>query len=87
MPRALWWSQKGGLFLMSEVPLYLVEPRAFRREHHRARPGMDPGTGTAYHPTALPTVGSYALPVPGTWSSHALSVGNRIAESGCVISS
>ena len=22
MPRALWWSQGGGLFLMSEVPLY-----------------------------------------------------------------
>ena len=25
----------------------------------------NPGTGTAYPPTALPTVGSYALPVPG----------------------
>ena len=22
MPRALWWSSGGGLFLMSEVPLY-----------------------------------------------------------------
>jgi hypothetical protein len=22
MPRALWWSYGGGLFLMSEVPLY-----------------------------------------------------------------
>ena len=29
------------------------------------RPGTNPGTGTAYHPTALPTVGPYALPVPG----------------------
>ena len=25
----------------------------------------NPGTGTAYPPTALPTVGPYALPVPG----------------------
>ena len=37
----------------------------------RARTGIvrrsprQPGTGTAYHPTALPTVGPYALPVPG----------------------
>ena len=23
MPRALWWSLEGGLFLMSEVPLYM----------------------------------------------------------------
>jgi len=23
MPRALWWRQGGGLFLMSEVPLYV----------------------------------------------------------------
>ena len=23
MPRALWWSEGGGCFLMSEVPLYL----------------------------------------------------------------
>jgi hypothetical protein len=30
MPRALWWSQGGGLFLMSEVPLYLD---ACRFEH------------------------------------------------------
>ena len=22
MPRAIWWSEGGGLFLMSEVPLY-----------------------------------------------------------------
>jgi len=29
------------------------------------RPGTNPGTGTAYHPTAPPTVGPYALPVPG----------------------
>ena len=28
-------------------------------------PGTNPGTGTANHPTALPTVGPYALPVPG----------------------
>ena len=28
-------------------------------------PGTNPGTGTAYHPTALPTVGPCALPVPG----------------------
>ena len=33
------------------------------REHER--PGTNPDTGTAYHPTALPTVGPYALPVPG----------------------
>jgi len=31
----------------------------------RVGPGTIPGTGTAYHPTALPTVGPYALPVPG----------------------
>jgi len=30
-------------------------------------PGTDPGTGTAYHPTTLPTVGPYSLPVPGTY--------------------
>ena len=29
------------------------------------RPGTNPGTGTAYHPTALHTVGPYELPVPG----------------------
>ena len=29
------------------------------------KPGTNPGTGTAYHPTALPTVGPYAPPVPG----------------------
>ena len=28
-------------------------------------PGTNPGTGIAYHPTALPTVGPYALPAPG----------------------
>ena len=28
-------------------------------------PGASPGTGAAYLPTALPTVGPYALPVPG----------------------
>ena len=33
------------------------------REHER--PGTNPGTGTAYHPMALPTVGPYALAVPG----------------------
>ena len=27
--------------------------------------GTNPGTGTAYPPTALPTVGPYELPVPG----------------------
>ena len=27
--------------------------------------GTNPGTGTVYNPTALPTVGPYALPVPG----------------------
>ena len=27
--------------------------------------GGDPDPGTAYHPTALATVGLYALPVPG----------------------
>ena len=27
MPRALWWLQGGGLFLMSEVPLYAPPPR------------------------------------------------------------
>ena len=27
--------------------------------------GTNPGTGTAYLPTALPTAGPYALPVPG----------------------
>jgi len=26
IPRALWWSQGGGLFLMSEVPLYALRP-------------------------------------------------------------
>ena len=29
------------------------------------RPGTCSGTGTAYHPTALPTVAPYGLPVPG----------------------
>ena len=29
------------------------------------RPGTKPGTGTAYHPSAQPTVGPYELPVPG----------------------
>ena len=29
-------------------------------------PGTNPGTGTAYHPTALSTLGPYALPVPGS---------------------
>ena len=29
------------------------------------RPGTNPGTGTAYYPTALPTIGPYALPVSG----------------------
>ena len=28
-------------------------------------PGTDPGAGAGYHPTALATVGGYALPVPG----------------------
>ena len=28
-------------------------------------PGTIPGTGTAYPATTLPTVGPYALPVPG----------------------
>ena len=31
----------------------------------RARPGTNPGAGTTFHPTPLPTVGPYALPVPG----------------------
>ena len=33
MPRALWWSQGGGLILKSEVPLYtlVVEKRGDRR--------------------------------------------------------
>ena len=30
----------------------------------KVRPGTNPGTGTAYVPTAVPTVGPYALPVP-----------------------
>ena len=30
-----------------------------------AVPGANPGRGTVYHPTALPTVGLYALPAPG----------------------
>ena len=30
-----------------------------------ASPGTDPGAGAGYHPTALATVGGYALPVPG----------------------
>ena len=29
------------------------------------RPGTNPGTGTTYHPMALPIIGPYALPVPG----------------------
>jgi len=36
-----------------------------RRFCHSERPGTDPGTDTEYPPTALPTVGPYALPVPG----------------------
>jgi hypothetical protein len=28
MPRALWWSQGGGRFLMSEVPLYTTQDQA-----------------------------------------------------------
>ena len=31
----------------------------------RAVSGVNLGTGTAYHPTELPTVRPYALPVPG----------------------
>ena len=31
----------------------------------REKPGTNPGTGTGYHPTALPTVGPYATPVSG----------------------
>ena len=31
----------------------------------RGRSGTNSGTGTAYHPTALPTVGPCALSVPG----------------------
>ena len=31
----------------------------------REKPGTNPGTSSGYHPTALPIVGPYALPVPG----------------------
>ena len=31
MPRALWWPQGGGLFLMGEVPLYTLNPKPQRR--------------------------------------------------------
>ena len=41
-------------------------PAKFAEVPHEAQegPGTNPGTGNAYHPTALPTVGPYALPVP-----------------------
>ena len=34
------------------------------REPERGRPGTCSGTGTGYHPTALPTVAPYGPPVP-----------------------
>ena len=37
----------------------------------RVLPGTNPGTGTAYHPTALPTVRPYAL--PGSGELHGLT--------------
>ena len=30
MPRALWWSKGGGLFLMGEVNLHRTKPRALQ---------------------------------------------------------
>ena len=57
MPRALWLSLGGGA------------PEAPAAAAHSAisstGPGTCSGTGTAYRPTALPTVAPYALPVPG----------------------
>ena len=35
MPRALWWSQGAGLFLMSEVPLYTATHENIRRQYVR----------------------------------------------------
>jgi len=46
---------------------------------------MKPGTGTAYHPTALPTVGPYALPVPGqdsTGSADLAAASTRLLRLG-----
>ena len=40
-----------------------------------ACPGTDPGTGTAYLPTALPTVGPYALPGSGAASKDSVEAG------------
>jgi hypothetical protein len=33
MPRALWWSQGGGLFHMSEVPLYYADHSRSAQSH------------------------------------------------------
>jgi hypothetical protein len=58
------WAFEESRFLMSEGPLSGLG--AYGRAALRSgRPGTCSGTGTAYHPTALPTVAPYGLPVPG----------------------
>jgi len=43
----------------------LAGPRSFLSFALPGCPLTHPGTGTGHHPTAQPTVGPYALPVPG----------------------
>ena len=51
--------------------IHLVVPRSGQQSRIQPSatsalsPGTNPGTGTAYVPTALPIVGPYGLPVPG----------------------
>ena len=48
-----------------KVSIATSRPYLPSRRCRRQGPGTNPGTDTAYRPTALPTVGPYALPVLG----------------------